>query len=70
MADVAKQDITDWLKAYAISTAAVGMAEEADRLLEAKEEIEKLRKLFESSEKGRNEAISYGLYWEMVGTQK
>jgi hypothetical protein len=70
MADVTRQDITEWLKAYAVSTAAVGMSEEADKLLEAVEEINRLRKLLDSTEAQRNEAVSYGLYWEMVGTQK
>lgn len=70
MADVTRQDITEWLKLYAASTAAVGMSEEADKMLEAVEEIERLRKLLASAEGQRNEAVSYGLYWEMVGTQK
>lgn len=63
-------DIADWLKSYAVATAAVGMDEDADRLLEAEAEIRRLRVLLESTEKKRDEAVSYGLYWEMVGTQK
>jgi hypothetical protein len=64
------EDIADWLKGYAVATAAAGMGDDADKLLAAENEIRRLRTLLESTEKSRNEAVSYGLYWEMVGTQK
>ena len=33
------KDIVEWLKGYASATGAVGMADEADRLIEAAEDL-------------------------------
>ena len=64
------EDIADWLKGYATATAAVGMSEDADKLLEAAEEIVRLRALLKSAEGHRDEAVSYGTYWEIVATSR
>ena len=59
-------DIVEWLKSYASATGAIGMSEEADRLIEAAEEIARLRSLVLGLEGKTNEAESYGLYWQMT----
>lgn len=58
-------DIVEWLKGYASATGAVGMAEEANRLIDAAEEIARLRGLVSELEGDKKELYSYGLYWQM-----
>lgn len=58
-------DIVEWLKGYASATGAVGMADEADRLIEAAEEIARLRGLVTELEGKASESHTYGMYWQM-----
>ena len=60
-----REDVVAWLSRYATATGAVGMSEEADRLLEAAEEITRLRGLVADLEGKTSEAHAYGVYWQV-----